>query len=404
MPFPTKNTSTAQPAQPTLSKASQPRLSKDQISRPSQQVPFGFGHDLSFRLISLEEAAKRKKEQSQHTSRSLVKGGRGDRREPFLGSCWSDSEEDVQRKRLIRRTHRRNNTDPVVPATSSCLAPSRRSTNTQNLRLMKREYLLSCGHYYVFVNQLPALPVLPEPLPIKQSTVGATRNGSPSCSPTFVSLDDIFSTSTAGQEYLDGLGLRYHGSHDNLSLLTMEAARDDCSMIDQPSLGRLLGSRQRTPGTGKLPFATCASPVNEAEDIALEVRTIVDSELDASDRSSSVHTETVRRGETPCESSSLHRGDVWRVLAELRRSRDVVSVDWRSIDEGQGDEDEDDLFERVLRESLVVRRQSHNRTNEEEERIEARRRAVLLNPIDMSRLDSMLDMEVTLITDEPEAI
>ncbi|KAG8842364.1 hypothetical protein FRC20_004479, partial [Serendipita sp. 405] len=77
MPFPTKNTSTAQPAQPTLSKASQPRLSKDQISRPSQQVPFGFGHDLSFRLISLEEAAKRKKEQSQHTSRSLVKGGRG---------------------------------------------------------------------------------------------------------------------------------------------------------------------------------------------------------------------------------------------------------------------------------------------------------------------------------------
>ncbi|KAG8861368.1 hypothetical protein FRB91_008234 [Serendipita sp. 411] len=399
MPFPTKNTSTAQPAQPTLSKTSQPRLSKDQISRPSQQVPFGFGHDLSFRLISLEEAAKRKKEQSQHTSRSLVKGGRGDRREPFLGSCWSDSEEDVQRKRLIRRTHRRNNTDPVVPATSSRLAPSRRSTNTQNLRLMKREHLLNCDYYHVFVNQLLALPVLPEPLPIE----GATRNGSPSCSPTFVSLDDIFSTSTAGQEYLDGLGLRYHGSHDNLSLLTMEAARDDCSMIDQPSFGRLLGSRQRTPGMGKSPFATCASPV-DAEDIALEVKTLVDSELDASDRSSSVHTETVHRGETPCESSAPHHGDVWRVLAELRRSRDVMSVDWRSIDEGQGEEDEDDLFERVLRESLVVRRQSHNRTNKEEERIEVRRRAVLLNPVDMSRLDSMLDMEVALITDEPEAI
>ncbi|KAG8836425.1 hypothetical protein FRC20_007060 [Serendipita sp. 405] len=183
----------------------------------------------------------------------------------------------------------------------------------------------------------------------------------------------------------------------------MEAARDDCSMIDQPSFGRLLGSRQRTPGMGKSPFATCASPV-DAEDIALEVKTLVDSELDASDRSSSVHTETVHRGETPCESSAPHHGDVWRVLAELRRSRDVMSVDWRSIDEGQGEEDEDDLFERVLRESLVVRRQSHNRTNKEEERIEVRRRAVLLNPVDMSRLDSMLDMEVALITDEPEAI
>ncbi|KAG8832504.1 hypothetical protein FRC17_001228 [Serendipita sp. 399] len=433
MPFLNKNASTSQAAQSKTS--GQPKVTKDQISRPSQPLPFGFGHDLSFRLISLEEASKKKQAQNRLP---IVNGHRRGTKEPYLGSCWSDSEEDMQRKKLVRRTHKRNNTAPVVPSASSILAPLRHRP-AKALSLMTTK-------------ALPALPPLsPVDEPRQASPQGSTPTYSPQLPHASVSLDDIFSTSARGQEYLDDIGLRFRESKGHLSPIEIEPAVDDRSLVDKPSLARLLGSRPNRHGLlSRRQHSQVEGLSNSREEVdnTLEIKTIAESELDESEGTASAYTERASRAaligpQTP----------VTTVLASLRERRDIVSIDWRSIQEReirpaevdlptdvepelslspiesvddqnlvenhgttQGSSDsgvdlgevvidgDDDFADAVFRESLVVRRQSQNRTTEEEGRIGVRRRAILVNDTDMSRLETLLGEEDAVVTDEPGTI
>ena len=102
------------------------------------------------------------------------------------------------------------------------------------------------------------------------------------------------------------------------------------------------------------------------------------------------------------------------VLAALRDHEQVITDDDASIHSRLEDENaplmcteeeeltEEDFVERVLRESIVVRRHIRQRSEEERQLIEARRNAVLISDLDVEELTNIITSG-GLLLDEPSA-
>lgn len=341
-------------SQPTTSRPTHRRgLSKDTISRPTEILPFGTGHKLDYALISLKEAAARKSDEQP--------------RPPF------------------EQIHRRNRSEPLLSLpgikdhdkptlTSSIMVQSYGDTALSDMRRRQSE----------------------KPLPPTPTT------GAPPASQVRVVSDALSDEPLSFEGFILEADPELH-----------ESARDDNSLIRPLSfLEHTFPQDERR----EIDQRFKAYKQNSKESVGSNL-----SDFEGgSDSPSTMETALIIPVESPEErqEEDHFRFTMEMVLTALRDHEQVIMEDDASSPSLYPEEEstpvpltwtvedevtEEDFVERVLRESIVVRRHTRQRSEEEQRLVESRRNAVLISDDDMGFLSTVI-MDGAFLADEPDAL
>ncbi|CCA74963.1 hypothetical protein PIIN_08943 [Serendipita indica DSM 11827] len=358
-------------SQPTTSRPTHRRgLSKDTISRPTEILPFGTGHKLDYALISLKEAAARKSDEQP--------------RPPF------------------EQIHRRNRSEPLLSLpgikdhdkptlTSSIMVQSYGDTALSDMRRRQSEKRESDSLYLATETYYFTISTSPTP-----------TTGAPPASQVRVVSDALSDGPLSFEGFILEADLELH-----------ESARDDNSLIRPLSfLEHTFPQDERR----EIDQRFKAYKQNSKESVGSNL-----SDFEGgSDSPSTMETALIIPVESPEErqEEDHFRFTIEMVLTALRDHEQVIMEDDASSPSLYPEEEstpvpltwtvedevtEEDFVERVLRESIVVRRHTRQRSEEEQRLVESRRNAVLISDDDMGFLSSVI-MDGAFLADEPDAL
>ncbi|KAG8832596.1 hypothetical protein FRC17_001056 [Serendipita sp. 399] len=336
-------------ARPGDEKSGQPKAASKHSASPSRRIlPLGRGRHPTSNLTSLEETRRRNEGRRRAGPFESSKGHRRNYSEPYF-SVYPSDEEAPKKADNSSKIHKRGHTEPMVPSASALVVvvPTAHTT----LRTMKP------------LPPTPRSPITPSSgsLPLHNGIYQYAQKSIRS-----ISLDNISSY----EAYADGfedvpLAAEFEPAIDDRSIINRMSFLDDPSTIASFQVGDRVPPRAYNVVDGGVNL--------QAKRTGGSMGT-----------SSSIRS--LHNGQAAVASPMGKRDD----LALAKRYKPVAASAAASV-------------ERMIQEGIVVRRQSRNRSVEEESKIYSWRKGMRMNAIDMKRLEFIFGKDV-LRADEPGEI